>query len=75
MSDREKTLDYLESQIPTLAVAALTIAYWQALAAGLSVLVCHDGAIYENFPDGSSRFVKEIEPPVHVPAGSRLEIP
>jgi len=75
MPDREKTLDYLESQIPTLAVAALTVAYWQALAAGLSVLVCHDGAIYENFPDGSRRFVKKAEPPVYVPAGARLEIP
>jgi hypothetical protein len=74
MSDHDKTLDYLESQIPTLAVAALTVAYWQALAAGLSVLVCEDGAIYENFPDGSRRFVMKTEPRVHVPAGTRLEL-
>jgi len=74
MSDHDKTLDYLESHIPTLAIAALTVAYWQALAAGLSVLVCDEGAIYENFPDGSRRFVKKIEPPFHVPAGTRLEI-
>jgi hypothetical protein len=74
MADQEKTLDYLESQIPILAIAAMTLAYWQTLAAGLSVVVCHDGAIYENFPDGTRRFIKEADPLVHVSAGMRSEI-
>ena len=39
MSDSEKTLDYLEQQIPSLSAAAVDVAYWQALAAGQHVLV------------------------------------
>jgi hypothetical protein len=34
----EKTLCYLEEHIPELADAAFKQAYWQALAAGSSVL-------------------------------------
>jgi len=62
MTDHEKTLDYLESHIPELAVASLTIAYWQALAAGHKVLVSENGALYEVSPDGSRTFVRPIRP-------------
>jgi hypothetical protein len=72
MSDSE--IDYLETQIPELAQAAVTIAYWQALAAGHSVLEAHDGVIYEIFPDGGRRFVKQIEPPTPVEKGTKIHI-
>ena len=37
--DPEKVMDFLESQIPDLARAAGTLAYYQALSRGDSVLV------------------------------------
>ena len=57
----DKTLDFLESQIPDLAAAAVTIAYNQALAAGLSVLQVEGDELIEQFPDGTKRFIKKIE--------------
>jgi hypothetical protein len=68
----EKSLDYLESHIPELALAALTAAYWNALAAGLTVLVAHDGAIYEDFPDGTRKFIKAIKPPTPAVIGAKV---
>ena len=65
----EKTIDYLESHIPELAKAATKQAYWQALAAGNSVLVSENGVIKENFPDGTSRVISESEPFVKVKKG------
>ena len=42
----EEEMCYLEEQIPELAVMALRIAYWQALATGSSVLQSdEDGVI------------------------------
>ena len=58
MQDTEKTLDYLEEQIPTLAAAAVNVAYWQALASGQTVFICDDGALCEVFPDGPASFSK-----------------
>lgn len=57
----EKTLDFLETQIPNLAAAAVTIAYNDALAAGLSVLQVEGDELVEQFPDGSKRVVKRLE--------------
>ena len=56
----EKTLDFLETQIPDLAAAAVTIAYNEALAAGLSVLQVEGDEIIEQFPDGTKRVVKRL---------------
>ena len=58
----EKTLDFLEQQIPDLMAAAVTIAYNEALAAGLSVLQVEDDKLVEQFPDGTKRVVKQLEP-------------
>ncbi len=73
-TDSEKTLDYLEQQIPGLSAAAVDVAYWQALAAGQKVLVSGDGGIYEVFPDGTRRFVKATGQPLSVPVGTRVRI-
>ncbi len=61
MLDQEKVLDYLERQIPALAVAATRVAYCQALARGPSVLIADKGIIYEVSPDGTRKFIKQIE--------------
>ncbi|MDQ2731214.1 MAG: hypothetical protein M3Y56_06110 [Armatimonadota bacterium] len=68
----EAELDYLEAQIPALAQAASTIAYWGALAAGCTVLVAENGAIYRVFPDGSRKFVQSIAPPTTVEKGKKI---
>ena len=65
----EKTIDYLEQAIPELAQAATRQAYWQALAAGSSVLVSENGVIKEMFPDGTSRVVEKTAPWVKVQKG------
>ena len=75
MADPEKTLDYLEQQIPRLSAAAVDVAYWQALASGQAVLVSGEGGIYQAFPDGTRKLVKTMEQPLSVPVGTRLRLP
>ena len=68
----EEEIDYLEAHIPELADAAFTQAYWQALAAGSSVMISEGDALYEIFPNGTRRFVKNIEPPTPATIGEKL---
>jgi hypothetical protein len=75
MADAEATLDYLEQQIPSLSAAAVDVAYWQALAAGQSVLVSGDGGIYEVFADGTRKLLKTTKAPLSVPVGTRVRLP
>jgi hypothetical protein len=74
MPDIESSIEYQEEQIPALAQAAVTRAYWDTLASGQSVLETDNGKIYEAFPDGTRRFVKEIEPPIPVEYGQKIAI-
>jgi len=67
----EKTLDHLEAQFPQLFQAAVTQAYWATLAQGLSVLERTEEGLVETFPDGSSRFIKPLEPWVRVNPGEK----
>ena len=57
----DKTLDFLEKQIPNLMAAAVTIAYNDALARGESVLQVEGDELIEQFPDGSKRVIEKIE--------------
>lgn len=76
MADSEAALDYLEQQIPSLSAAAVDVAYWQALAAGQTVLVSGEGGgIYQAFADGTRRLVKPTAQPLSVPVGTRVRIP
>ena len=75
MTHREEAIDYLEKQIPSLSAAAVDVAYWQALAAGRTVLVSGDGGIYEVAADGTRRFVKAAAERLSVPIGTRVRIP
>lgn len=74
MSDPEKTMIYLEEQIPALSASAVTVAYLQTLASGQSVLESDNGGIYEVFPDGTKRLVKQIPAPTPVEVGRKLRI-
>jgi len=74
MADPEISIEYLENQIPALAQAAVTMAYWNTLASGQSVLETENGAIYEMFPDGTRRLIKQIEPPIQVQYGQKIAL-
>jgi hypothetical protein len=65
----EKAMLFLEEHIPELAQSAVTQAYWQALAGGNSVLQSENGTVYEMFPDGTRKIVKNITPPSIVTLG------
>ena len=75
MTDADKTVDYLEAQIPSLSAAAMDGAYWRALAAGQKVLISDDGGIYQVFPDGTRKLIKTTQTPLSVPVGTRMRIP
>ena len=70
----DKEIDYLEQQFPELFAAAVTQAYWDALASGSSVLVSENGVLKENFPDGSSKIIKEGKPWIKVQKGQVIKI-
>jgi hypothetical protein len=71
----EKTMTHLEEHIPELAQAAVTQAYWAALARGYSVLERTDEGLVETFPDGSYTLIKPLEPLLSVPKGTKRFIP
>ena len=60
----QKELDFLESHIPSLANSATRKAYLDTLASGLSVTKVIKNKIYEVFPDGTKRFIKDIKPSI-----------
>ncbi len=75
MSIQEAAIEHLEAHIPEMAESAVTQAYWQALAAGSSVLESENGVIYEVFPDGTRKALKTIEPPTAVAIGEKRILP
>lgn len=74
MSDQEKKIQELESLFPTLSGVTFNAALQQTLASGQSVLQSDQGVIYEVFPDGTRKRVKEIEPPTTVEPGKKITI-
>ena len=74
MQISEKALDYLESNIPELALAAVKQAYWQALASGSSVLISKDDCIVEVFPDGTTQIIEKTTPFVQTPNNKIIEL-
>jgi hypothetical protein len=67
MSDQD--IDRLEKQFPSVSGSAFVAARKEALDAGLTVVESIDGIIYETFPDGTRKKIKEVEPPVKVTPG------
>lgn len=74
MQITEKAMRFLEEHIPELVGAAITQAYWEALATGSSVTQCENGIIYEVFPDGTRKIIKKIPPPLPVKLGQKVLI-
>ena len=74
MTAPEKHIRELETQFPLLSDSVFSTARQQTLASGQSVLQSEQGAIYEVFPDGTRRRVKEIEPSTPVTPGSRITL-
>ncbi len=74
MNTQEQTMRYLEEHIPDLASAATKQAYWQALAAGSSVLERENDSLVEVFPDGSRKIIKPLPAQTPTQLGQRLEI-
>lgn len=70
----EKTMEFLEENIPEMAKAAVEIAYWDALAAGFTVFLIENGCLMEMSPNGVKKKVKSLSPsPLHVKKGQRLK--
>ncbi len=70
----EEAMCFLEDHIPELAAAAITQAYWGALASGSSVLEADNGALVEVFPDGTKKFIKNLPPRTKVDPSQRYEL-
>ena len=70
MTDAE--IDNLEQFIPLLAESAMKKAYLDALASGNSVLEVIDDAIYEVFPDGSKKKIKDVTPYIKVDLNKKI---
>ena len=74
MANSENDILTLENQFPAASGSAFAAARKRVLASGQSVLQSEAGAIYEVFPDGSRKRVKNIEPPTPVAAGYTVTI-
>jgi hypothetical protein len=72
MSDQD--IQMLESRFPAASGLAFAAARELVLASGQSVLQSQDGVIYELFPDGRRKAVKQIEPPIVVEPGKTISI-
>jgi len=70
----EKEIDFLESQIPTLAESAVKKAYLDSLSSGNSVLEVEGSKLYEITPDGTKKFVKDIENDILVEINKKIII-
>ncbi|HTG45735.1 MAG TPA: hypothetical protein VK633_14535 [Verrucomicrobiae bacterium] len=46
-----------------------------ALRAGCTILEAKDGILYEVSPDGTRRFIKQLDPPISVVPGTKVFIP
>ncbi len=74
MTNQECDIEKLENQFPAASGSAFAAARDQVLASGQTVLQSEQGVIYEVFPNGTRRRVKNIEPPTPVVAGSKIQI-
>ncbi len=74
MMDQETEIANLEQGFPAVSDLVFSEARRQALASGHSVLQSEQGVIYEVFPDGTRKKIKDIEPPTHILPGTKFVI-
>ena len=70
----EKTIEFLEEHIPEMAKAAVTEAYWNALASGHKVLEVDGNNLVETSPDGTKKIIESLAPRKLVQKGQKLII-
>jgi hypothetical protein len=75
MPDQENEIQSLEQQFPSVSGSAFARARERALESGHSVFQSENGVIYEVWPNGNRRVVKEIDPPTRAVAGTKFVIP
>lgn len=75
MPDQESDIQRLEDEFPAISGAAFSAARQRALESGCSVLQSEDGFIYEVFPSGERKRVKQIERPTRIPSGTKIALP
>lgn len=76
MIDKPKVdIEALESQFPPASGAAFSNARDSVIASGQNFLESENGIIYEVTPAGERKFFKEIDPPVEVTPGRKIQLP
>ena len=70
MNDNE--INNLESYIPTLAMGAFDKAYLDVLTSGNSVLEVIGDAIYEVFPNGDKKKIKDVKTSLKVDMSKKI---
>jgi len=67
----EAEMVYLEAKIPELAALAFKLAEFEALTTRGKVVKAVNGKVIELYADGSTRVLKEIEPPMPIKPGTK----
>ena len=75
MTDEEKKMIEAENQFPLLSGVAFQHAREEVLKSGESILVSDEGAIFEVSPTGERKFLKSIDPPVHLSRLVKVTLP
>lgn len=70
----ERDFQTLENRFPAVSGSAFAEARGRVLASGQSVLQSEAGFIYEVFPNGDRKVVKQIEPPERFAPGQIFTI-
>lgn len=69
---QDKEIDNLEQMIPLLASGAVKKAYLDNLSAGNIVLEVLDGILYEVYPDGQKKKIKDLPPLIEVDMNKKV---
>jgi hypothetical protein len=70
----EDAIQHLEEHMPELFAAAVTQAYWAALAEGHNVVQREGNDLVEVSPDGTRRVIKPLPPLIPVEPGTRRKL-
>lgn len=70
----DETIENLESQIPAMAAAATRLAYFQAVAAGHTVVTIEQNRLIAKHADGHIDVLAEAKPGMKVTMGQRFSV-
>lgn len=70
----DEVIEYLESQIPAIAAAATRLAYFQAVAAGHTVVTLEQNRLMARYADGRIEVMAETKPGMKVTMGKRFSV-